>query len=157
LPSCAPVATRRPAGRRLRALVIVLWRSGLLISEALALEERDLDPTKGTITAAAKAASAASSAWTLGRGRRSSRGRRSGARAGGAGLLRDHRAHHRTSPLRIFGARQPAGARRTRRRPASNRAAPIPSLPRNELVREGVPVHILQRQLGHANLAVTTV
>ena len=26
-----------------------------------------------------------------------------------------------------------------------------------ELVREGVPVHILQRQLGHANLAVTTV
>ena len=26
-----------------------------------------------------------------------------------------------------------------------------------ELVREGVPVHILQRQLGHANLAVTAV
>ena len=26
-----------------------------------------------------------------------------------------------------------------------------------ELVREGVPVHILQRQLGHGNLAVTTV
>src|SRR6059036_2080407 len=26
-----------------------------------------------------------------------------------------------------------------------------------ELVREGVPVHILQRQLGHANLAVTTI
>ena len=24
-------------------------------------------------------------------------------------------------------------------------------------MREGVPVHILQRQLGHANLAVTTV
>ena len=26
-----------------------------------------------------------------------------------------------------------------------------------ELVREGAPVYILQRQLGHANLAVTTV
>lgn len=36
-----------PCGRRMRALVTVLWRSGLRISEALALEERDLDPIAG--------------------------------------------------------------------------------------------------------------
>jgi integrase len=33
----------------LRALIIVLWRSGLGISEALALEERDLNPAAGSI------------------------------------------------------------------------------------------------------------
>lgn len=39
-----------PTGRRTRALIVVLWRSGLRISEALALEERDLDPDAGSIT-----------------------------------------------------------------------------------------------------------
>lgn len=39
-----------PSGRRLKALIIVLWRSGLRISEALALEERDLDVAAGSIT-----------------------------------------------------------------------------------------------------------
>jgi integrase len=39
-----------PAGRRTLALIVVLWRSGLRISEALALEERDLDPAAGAIT-----------------------------------------------------------------------------------------------------------
>lgn len=31
-------------GARLRALIIVLWRAGLRIQEALTLSERDLDP-----------------------------------------------------------------------------------------------------------------
>jgi integrase len=31
-------------GFRLRALIVVLWRGGLRIQEALALGERDLDP-----------------------------------------------------------------------------------------------------------------
>jgi len=34
-------------GQRLRALIIVLWRAGLRISEALALTEPDLDPRRG--------------------------------------------------------------------------------------------------------------
>lgn len=42
-------AGRTPDGRRLRALIVVLWRAGLRISEALALEESDLDPGRGTI------------------------------------------------------------------------------------------------------------
>lgn len=36
-------------GLRLRALIIVLWRAGLRISEALALAETDLDPVRGAI------------------------------------------------------------------------------------------------------------
>jgi integrase len=47
---CWPVAVTRPAGSGLRALIVLLWRSGLRISEALALEERDLDAGSGSIT-----------------------------------------------------------------------------------------------------------
>jgi integrase len=34
-------------GRRLRAMIVVLWRAGLRIQEALALGEHDLDPGPG--------------------------------------------------------------------------------------------------------------
>lgn len=34
---------------RLRGLIVVLWRAGLRISEALALNESDLDPRRGAI------------------------------------------------------------------------------------------------------------
>jgi integrase len=36
-------------GCRLRALIVLLWRAGLRISEALALQESDLDRTRGAI------------------------------------------------------------------------------------------------------------
>jgi hypothetical protein len=36
-------------GWRLRALVVVLWRGGLRVQEALALGERDLDPRRGSL------------------------------------------------------------------------------------------------------------
>jgi site-specific recombinase XerD len=36
-------------GMRLRGLVVVLWRAGLRISEALALAESDLDRDRGAI------------------------------------------------------------------------------------------------------------
>jgi len=35
----------RPDGHRLRALIVLLWRAGLRISEALSLQESDLDRT----------------------------------------------------------------------------------------------------------------
>jgi site-specific recombinase XerD len=38
-----------PDGLRLRGLIVVLWRAGLRISEALALVESDLDPVRGAI------------------------------------------------------------------------------------------------------------
>jgi integrase len=46
LDACVPLRTGKLAelsAARLRALIILLWRSGLRISEALALEERDLN------------------------------------------------------------------------------------------------------------------
>jgi site-specific recombinase XerD len=36
-------------GARLRALIVVLWRSGLRIHEALTLSERDLDTQRGSV------------------------------------------------------------------------------------------------------------
>ena len=39
----------RPYGLRTRALIVLLWRAGLRISEALSLAETDLDPTRGSI------------------------------------------------------------------------------------------------------------
>jgi integrase len=39
----------RPEGHRLRAMIVLLWRAGLRISEALALQEGDLDATRGAV------------------------------------------------------------------------------------------------------------
>jgi integrase len=39
----------RADGRRLRALTVLLWRAGLRISEALSLQESDLDRTGGAM------------------------------------------------------------------------------------------------------------
>jgi integrase len=48
------IAVMRAAGEdregvRLRGLIVVLWRAGLRISEALALAKSDLDPDRGSI------------------------------------------------------------------------------------------------------------
>src|SRR4051812_41356549 len=43
-------ARRGPSGLRNRALIVVLWRSGLRIGEALALRPKDIDRDAGTIT-----------------------------------------------------------------------------------------------------------
>ena len=39
----------RPHGRRLRGLIVLLWRAGLRIHEALALPEGDLDQRRGSL------------------------------------------------------------------------------------------------------------
>ena len=58
-------SARAPTGIRNRALIAMLWRSGLRISEALALELRDVDLEAGTLgSATARATSPARSAWT---------------------------------------------------------------------------------------------
>lgn len=68
------VAVMREAGNgaqgaRVRGLIVVLWRAGLRISEALSLAERDLDPGRGASSCAtARAASVARSGWTTGAG-----------------------------------------------------------------------------------------
>ena len=42
-------ASEDPHGFRLRAMVVMLWRGGLRVQEALALSERDLDPQRGSV------------------------------------------------------------------------------------------------------------
>jgi integrase len=39
----------RPHGRRLRALIVLLWRAGLRIHEALDVTEGDLDQRRGSL------------------------------------------------------------------------------------------------------------
>ena len=58
-----------PYGLRLRGLIVVLWRSGLRITEALDLNESDLDLSQGAFSfAAGREAAAGTSAWTTGAG-----------------------------------------------------------------------------------------
>lgn len=38
-----------PDGLRLRGVIVMLWRAGLRISEALSLNETDLDPDRGAV------------------------------------------------------------------------------------------------------------
>ena len=42
-------ASHDPHGFRLRAMIVMLWRGGLRIQEALALSEHDLDPQRGSV------------------------------------------------------------------------------------------------------------
>lgn len=44
-----PTAGDRPDGLRLRSVIVVLWRAGLRVSEALALAQSDLDKTRGAV------------------------------------------------------------------------------------------------------------
>ena len=54
-------------GARLRAVIVVLWRGGLRIQEALALSEHDLDPHRGSILVRrGKGGRRGRSAWTSG-------------------------------------------------------------------------------------------
>ena len=76
------VAVMRAAGdgvhrRRLRGLIVVLWRAGLRIHEALALAEADLDARRGSLLVRRGKGGAARSAWTTGPGNSSRPGCRS--------------------------------------------------------------------------------
>jgi integrase len=56
-------------GWRVRAMIVVLWRSGLRIQEALTLAEHDLDDRRGSILVrSGKAAAGARSGWMSGLG-----------------------------------------------------------------------------------------
>ena len=148
-----------PSGERLRALIVVLWRSGLRINEALALEERDLDPSSGSVTV---------------RSGKGGRRRIVGMDPWAWSQLEtwtDLRQQFPPGPCfcvvrgPTVGRPVTAAAIREQLRSLQHKCAIrrriAPHQLRHchavELVREGVPVHILQRQLGHANLAVTTV
>jgi integrase len=119
-------------GRRLRGLIVVMWRAGLRIQEALALGEGDLDQRRGSLLV-----------------RRGKGGRRrevgmdawgweqlqpwldTRARAPGrSAALRHQRRNPRTSLVARRGTRRAAAQRRRGRSAAPVRATPAPSRPR---------------------------
>jgi site-specific recombinase XerD len=121
-------------GWRLRALIVVLWRGGLRIQEALALTDLDLDPRRGSL---------------LVRHGKGGRRREIGMDAWG---------WEQAAPLAGLSSRSACRAAVLRDR----RSDPWASLvkccrARLELAREGMPLNIIQRQLGHANLGTTSV
>jgi len=146
-------------GDRVRGLVVVLWRAGLRISEALALREGDLEPGRGSL---------------LVREGKGGRRREVGMDDWGWEQLRPWldwrlalpvgplfcvidgptRGRPWTAPavrLQLHRLAVDAGVRR-RFAPHQLRHAHAV-----EMAREGVPLNVIQRQLGHANLRITSV
>jgi site-specific recombinase XerD len=146
-------------GWRLRAMIVALWRAGLRIQEALALAEQDLDPRRGSL---------------LVRSGKGDRRREVGMDEWGWEQLRpwlSARAELPVGPLFCIidgptrGRRWSSAAVRSefrrvaarvgvRRRFAPHQLRHAHAL---ELAREGVPLNIIQRQLGHANLGTTSI
>ncbi len=146
-------------GQRLRGLIVVLWRAGLRISEALALKESDLDDTRGAI---------------LVRHGKNDKRREVGMDQWGWEQLRPWLTYRLKLPVGalfcvIDGTTRgrhlaPAAVREQLRRTATaagvrRRFAPhqLRHAHAVEMAREGVPLNVIQRQLGHAHLGITSV
>lgn len=146
-------------GQRLRGLIVVLWRAGLRISEALALNESDLEIIRGSV---------------LVRRGKGGRRREVGMDEWAWDQLRPWLATRvllpvgplfcvitgptcggpwSSSQVRIALRRSAAHAG-VRRRFAPHQLRHAHAV---EMAREGVPLNVIQRQLGHANLGVTSI
>jgi hypothetical protein len=146
-------------GQRLRALIVVLWRADLRIHEALALSESDLDARRGSL---------------LVRRGKGGRRREVGMDDWAWEQLQpwlDVRVAPPVGPLfcvvsgptcgRAWSAtaartqlRETAAAVGVRRRFAPHQLRHAHAV---EMAREGVPLNVIQRQLGHSNLGVTSL
>jgi site-specific recombinase XerD len=143
----------RAEGQRLRALVVLLWRAGLRISEALALQESDLDRARGAVL--------------VRRGKGGKR-REVGMDRWAWEQLDGWLEIRRELPLGALlcvihgptsGRRWEASAARKQLHRAGatagvrRRFAPhqLPHAHAVEMAHEGVPLVVIQRQLGHAN------
>jgi site-specific recombinase XerD len=158
------VAVMRTAGEtvyglRTRALIAVLWRAGLRISEALRLAESDLDRSRGSILVrrgkGGKRRQVGMDRWAWEQIDPWLQARLSlpvgallcvidGPTAGRPWASAAARATLRSLAVR-------AGVRR-RFAPHQLRHAHAV-----EMAREGVPLNVIQRQLGHANLGITSI
>jgi site-specific recombinase XerD len=146
----------RVHGLRLRGLIVVLWRAGLRIQEALTLTEADLDRRRGSLLV-----------------RRGKGGRR-------RQVGMDDWAWEQLEPWLTARIELPVGplfcvvngptrgrpwsaaaARTELRHEAGVRRRFAPHQLRHahavEMAREGVPLIVIQRQLGHTNLGITSI
>ena len=146
-------------GHRLRALIVLLWRAGLRISEALSLQERDLDRTRGAVIV-----------------RRGKGGKR-------REVGMDRLAWDQLDPWLEIRRELPIGAmlcvihgptagrhwEASAARKQLHHAAAAAGVRRRfaphqlrhahavEMAHEGVALVVNQRQLGHANLGITSI
>jgi site-specific recombinase XerD len=146
-------------GRRLRGLIVILWRVGLRIHEALALAEADLDQRRGAV---------------LVRRGKGGRRREVGMDAWGWTALQPWlelrvelpigpllcvltgptRGRQRSSAAARSDLRRTAVAAGVRRRFAPHQLRRAHAV---EMAREGVALIVIQRQLGHSNLGITSI
>lgn len=158
------VAVKRWAGEdayglRIRALIVLLWRAGLRISEALALAESDLDPKRGGILIrhgkGDKRREVGLDRWGWQQLAPWSTAREQlpiGAMlCVTAGTTRGHPWSASAARTTL---RQVAVTAGVRRRFAPHQLRHAHAV---EMAREGVPLNVIQRQLGHANLGVTSI
>ena len=146
-------------GARLRAMIVVLWRAGLRIQEALALGEHDLMSGAGrSLSAAARATGAARSGWTSGAGSTSARGLPC------APSCRSGRCSASSTARRVAARGRPLQSAPSFAESPSTPVSGVGLAPHQlrhahalELAREGVPLNIIQRQLGHTNLGTTSI
>lgn len=142
-------------GLRNRAFIIVLWRAGLRLSEALDLEVRDVDPSTGTVHV------------RHGKGDRS---RTVGMDQRSMGELERWLEVRGTAPGYLFctrkGGRVASSYVRSDLLPKLREKAGVQSRVHAhgfrhtmafELAMEGVPVEVIRKQLGHSNLGTTTL
>jgi site-specific recombinase XerD len=146
-------------GYRVRAMIVVLWRAGLRVHEALSLTETDLDDRRGSL---------------LVRHGKGGRRREIGMDAWGWDQLRPWLAARAELPIGPlfcvidgstrgrawssaavrFELHRLATQAGVRRRFAPHQLRHAHAL---ELAHEGVALNIIQRQLGHANLGTTSI
>ena len=158
------VAVMRAAGKgahdqRLRGLIVILWRAGLRIQEALSLAEVDLDPRRGSL---------------LVRHGKGGRRREVGMDAWGWQQLAPWletrlelpvgplfcivngptRGRHWANAAARAELRRTAARAGVRRRFAPHQLRHAHAV---EMAREGEPLVVIQRQLGHSNLGITSI
>src|ERR671919_726705 len=146
-------------GWRLRAMIVVLWRAGLRVQKALALAEHDLDHRRGSV---------------LVRNGKGGKRREVGMDEWGWEQLRPWLESRSRMPIGTLfcvingptcGRPWSGPAARTELRRLALDAGVRRRFARHqlrhahavEMAREGVPLNVIQRQLGHADLGVTSV
>ena len=144
-------------GQRNRALIVIGWRAGLRISEALALKMGDLNQAEQTVRILhgkgnkARTVGLDGGAWSVVRhwiGIREAAGISSASPlfcTGDGGKLSDRYVRELLPRL----ARDAGVDKRCHFHGLRHTMA-------FELASEGVPMHVIQQQLGHSNLAVTS-
>ena len=154
----AACSRRAPTGIRDRALITVMYRAGLRCEEALDLKPADIDPDRGTIrvlhgkgdhdrtVSVDDGALAVVQLWLDARAKLGINGR--------------HKLFCTLAGTPLYSSQVRAMVtRRAARAGIDKRVHPhaLRHTHAAELVAEGVPVNVIQAQLGHVSLATTDI